>query len=323
MPRGDDRSRAFDDIRGPRSGDGRSDDEHGLEPVVAPPPQHFRSDGPERTRRADVRRADVRRADVKRRTNGGHGSGVPGRMPLVGQSDGRSLAMTTGRGPVPFVDRRTRTSPGHRSAWFGRVPTRPGVRAFARGVPPQLSAAWLAISPLYVLGRRGLPEPMVALLVSTAIGVFSAAVLALVTVRVGRPPPDEVPHVPDPGRPGPAVMPFTPTNPSSRSTGGSVTEVRRDRSTSPPVVVPSSRTGAQFDGAQFDGDRYPSVRWDETQCPRCGSFAVAPGRIDGSVDAGCGVCCFVWPVGDGLAHPDVIVRSWLSRENPTSTVRST
>lgn len=234
--------------------------------------------------------------------------------------------MTTDRSPVPFVDRQTHTFPGHRPARFHRVPTRPGVRAFARGVPPQLSAAWLAISPLYVLGRRGLPEPMVALLVSTAIGVFSAAVLAMVTVRVGRPSSDYVSRVIDPGRRGPAVMPFTRTNASSRSTGGPVTGTRADRSVPRPVIVPPSRTGAQFDGAQSDGaqvdgaqfagDQYPSARPDEMQCPRCGSFAVAPGRTDGSVDAGCEVCCFAWPVGDGISHPDVIVRSWLSRENP-------
>jgi hypothetical protein len=182
--------------------------------------------------------------------------------------------------------------------------------AFARGVPPELSIAWLAIAPLYVLSPRGLPEPLVALLVSTTVGVFSAV------VKVG---------VADRTRPGPAAVPPRsegagfpePADPGSlpsRAEHPPPVQARRPAVTVDTVEAadrPGSTTAGRS-AVEIDYGSYAVADPLELQCPNCAGFAVSTRGSPAAV-AHCACCEWEWDIGDGVDPPDVVVRSWLSR----------
>ena len=82
------------------------------------------------------------------------------------------------------------------------------MRELLRHLPQDLSVSWIAVSALYFLDFPILPEPMVALVVSTFVGVASSVVKSSgITGMLGADP--SAPSAPDPG-PWPPNSPFRP-----------------------------------------------------------------------------------------------------------------
>lgn len=181
-----------------------------------------------------------------------------------------------------------------------------------------LSVAWSAVAVLYLIGPATLPEPWLALLISTGVGVISAVLQQASTARATVPErtgavvpgqPHEVPLPPTPGRPvrqqliapdpgGPRRIPEVPrAEPVWHSPAD-------ERAGVAPVVQPTPR--------QLDLTRYAPVDDREIQCPKCGSFDVAGPSIDRGENATCSDCEQSWPL-DRSAPRDVLVRSWLSK----------
>lgn len=181
-----------------------------------------------------------------------------------------------------------------------------------------LSGAWWAVAVLYLIGPVALPEPWLALLISTGVGVISAVIQrastarATVRERTEAVVPEqhhELSIPPTPGRPV-GQHPYPPTPGGSRS----VPDVPRvepvwhssadERVGVAPVVKPTPRP--------VDLSRYAPVDDREIQCPKCGSFDVAGPSIDRGENATCSDCEQSWPLDDS-APRDVFVRSWLSK----------
>lgn len=181
-----------------------------------------------------------------------------------------------------------------------------------------LSVAWLAVAVLYLIGPATLPEPWLALLISTGVGVISAVIQRASTARDTVPArtaavvpvqPHELPIPPTPGRPvgqhpnapDPGGARRIPNVPRTEPVWHSPADVRVGVA---PVVKPTPRPA--------DLTRYAPVDDREIQCPRCGSFDVAGPSFDCGENATCSDCEQSWPLDDS-APRDVFVRSWLSK----------
>ena len=148
-----------------------------------------------------------------------------------------------------------------------------------------LTSAWLATAFMYALSLGTLPEPIVAL----ATAVVLAAVVATALVVVALEPA------------GVAARP--------RALEPPPTAQHQDAFIAPHRPAPTVRpTQPDALAAHLGGE--PGAR----QCPRCGSFAVTVGQDPPPRSNACRVCGQVWQSGAGVPEPDVVVRSWLHRE---------
>ena len=169
-----------------------------------------------------------------------------------------------------------------------------------RDIPRDLSVAWLAIAPLYVLGPSGLPEPIIALAVGTAVGLASAVLKAGIRKETAEPhPPWQQPqqaHSP-PQRKSPSASTATFESMPGDAVG------RPPTADQLPVAVPPR---------PLDFDSYGIATPTETQCPHCGSFDTERTGAHAQQAAHCHTCHHGWSIDDGAPPPDVVVRSWLS-----------
>lgn len=158
------------------------------------------------------------------------------------------------------------------------------LQRFRRLLPRHLSAAWLGAALLYLADLRTLPEPVVAFVVSTGIAIVGAVIATVQETPVGR-----TDTLPGGGRPG--------TTTDEQQPGLAPAQ--------PAQVPPAVRPGF------LDVTAYPAAAPDETQCPRCGSFAVhLSTAASDAADASCRNCGTEWRQ-EPCAPPDVVVRSWL------------
>jgi hypothetical protein len=149
----------------------------------------------------------------------------------------------------------------------------PRREAFPRALPVYLGVAWAAAALPYLAGGDHLPEPWLAVVVSTAVGAAGACAGTLA------------------------------------ATGASAGMVAARRGAALAVPLPVPPPGIpQRPRGPIDLSRYrsPAV---EVQCPHCGGFAV---EVTPDARAACHTCRHVW-VRNPSAPPDVIVRSWLHR----------
>lgn len=180
--------------------------------------------------------------------------------------------------------------------------TAPGsaLAALARELPKHLSASWLAVSALYLVGARSLPEPWLALLVGTGVGILAATVTAMLVSDT--PPADPLPPerypmpVGPPGYPAPLAG-LEPAGPMPAA---------------PPPPGPPSPRAPEQPRRPLDFGRYAGADHAEVQCPNCGRF-----DVDLDLDRTsprpfrCLICGQRWHA-DTIATNDVIIRSWLS-----------
>lgn len=149
-----------------------------------------------------------------------------------------------------------------------------------------LTSAWLATAFMYALSVGTLPEPIVGLATAVVLAMVVATALVAVDLepasiaaqaRALEPPPATVRHqdvLLAPHHPAPAARPTQPD-------------------------------------ALF---AYLRAEPGAGQCPRCGSFAVTAAEDPPPRRNACRVCGHVWQSGAGVPEPDVVVRSWLHRE---------
>lgn len=186
-----------------------------------------------------------------------------------------------------------------------------------------LSAAWCGVALLYFMGAPNLPEPVLALVISTVIGAGSAGVKAVRMVRTkssllaeGRghrvpisplPPQHSRAHPADARPVGFAFRPGW-----SNSAGGPPAPAVE--SAAPVALRPPANmnSNAEIGEWSLDPTRYGRVDRSEIQCPRCGSFDVGGVRDSADPELECGSCHERWQV-DALSPRDVVVRSWLNR----------
>jgi hypothetical protein len=166
-------------------------------------------------------------------------------------------------------------------------------------VPRDLTAAWIPLAVLYFAAPRGLPEPMVALLVGTTVGLASGLLKAAVDGRR--------PNEADPARPVPAGTTVCSSAPPDAPAGAPL-----GAPAGSPAAHPAARPpAAPFPARPLRLDGYPGRDPSETQCPHCGSWTTA-GFGDGSGAVRCPTCRHTWRADDPASTPDVVVRSWLS-----------
>ena len=193
-------------------------------------------------------------------------------------------------------------------------PGREAARRFAWWIPRDLTATWFVLAILYFTGPPVLPEPMVALAVGTTVGLAAGLCKAVMMKDgAGTAIPDEADRGrlsetgPDPSQRG---LPHLPGESISFDPARTSTAVPRQ-----PAVTRPTASRAVRAPRPLDFGRYRCVDPLETQCPRCGSFNVARGVHDPS--AHCRTCGNSWRVNDPESQPDVVVRSWLCRSDPT------
>lgn len=225
---------------------------------------------------------------------------------------------TTGNGKVMRSVARTQVGPTSSARMTTSRSLPPGVRprviALWRDIPRDLTIAWLAITPLYLIGPRGLPEPMIALAVGTTVGLASAVLKAgIAKERAVAMPAIQLATNRRPLPPSPSERPWTPAQPDAAAFEASRQAGQGDGVEAPPMEAhPPDRSVPRL----LDFDQYSCADPSETQCPNCGSFDTA--RIGATgVNAICRMCCKEWTLDGSASAPDVVVRSWWSQPKST------
>lgn len=174
----------------------------------------------------------------------------------------------------------------------------PAPYTFTLSIFRSMTATWFALAILYFAEPRGLPEPMVALLVGTTIGLASGLVKGATTSDQG-----------SPAVVGREVGVAGTPRPSPDQRYPLLTTERPPASAAPATVATTP---------PLDLDSYERADPLELQCPRCGRFTTEREPGSGPVFARCHTCRERWRIDDPSAAPDVVVRSWLSTSPPSS-----
>jgi hypothetical protein len=142
-----------------------------------------------------------------------------------------------------------------------------------------LTATWSATALLYASPVRRLPGPMSAFVVTIIVSTIATGLTMLASTV------DDAVEAP-PARPRPPSAP---------------SPVRR-------AEAPTATAG-WADGRYLMEAANPA----EAQCPRCGSFDVAPAAPVDEQTRSCRICGLAWPSNGLQIEPDVVIRSWLHR----------